>query len=91
MRTETEKRYKTYRELRTDGHGVGKAGEIMGVSRQTAWKFEQRMKSESLPIIAALIEKRLAEMLKNKEVPIDKLVKMADALSKIKAIQRKEN
>lgn len=85
--TETERNYKEFKKLRKQGLLIGEAAKKLGLNRQTGGRYEKRLRAEPLPKAVAHLEKRILQMSQNPEYSINDLVKLADALSKIKACE----
>lgn len=85
--TETERNYKEFKKLRKQGLLIGEAAKKLGVARQTGCRYEKRLREEPFPKVVANLEKRILKMSQNPELSISDLVKLADALSKIKACE----
>lgn len=85
----TENRFAEFVQLHKKGIPGKQIAEILGVSRQTISKYSQWLKGDSLENSAKEIERRLADAAKDVKTRPDDIVKLADALVKIRAIQRK--
>lgn len=81
-----ESNYKKFKKLRKQGFQIGEAAKKLGLVRQTGSRYEKRMKEEPLKIAIENLEKRILQMSQTHDSPIGDLVKLADALSKIKRV-----